>query len=341
MKEPEPRPEDLDISLEELNRKRQPGYRKDAEAEAFLHNMNRALQVLEAPLCQNYPIEHPFIFIFGLPRSGTTLISQLLAHGLKVSYINNLAARFWLAPIHGIRLARNVLGEEKQISFRSNYARTGPPGDIHEFGYFWRYWLKKETLADVVFVKEREEQIDWKGLRRVLSTIQREFDKPWVAKNVLGAYHVEKLKHVLGKVLFVYIERDPLDVAVSILEARKKYYTDPNTWWSYTPVEFHLLKDLDYWHQIGGQIYFLRRYYNRQIAAIGEANVVRVHYEQMCRHPASVLQQVQERLEQQFGYELPCDLEPPEAFPLRHYESRNEEKQRFAKIIEAFHRTYD
>jgi len=50
MNKPELRPEDLDISLEELNRKRQPGYRKDAETEAFLRNMNRALQALEGPL---------------------------------------------------------------------------------------------------------------------------------------------------------------------------------------------------------------------------------------------------------------------------------------------------
>lgn len=340
MSKPPLRPEELDISLEDLNRKRQPGYRKDTETEAFLRRMNQALQALEAPLYRDYPIEHPFIFIFGLPRSGTTLISQLLAHGLDAGYINNLAARFWLAPLHGIRLARNVLGNQKQISFRSNYARTAPPGDIHEFGYFWRHWLKKETLADVVFVKEREAQIDWPALRRVLSTIQREFGKPWVAKNVLGAYHVEKLKHLLDKVLFVYIERDPLDVAVSILEARKKYYTDLNTWWSYTPVEFHLLKDLDYWQQIAGQIYFLRRYYHAQIAAIGEDQVVRVQYEQMCQRPASVLEQVQERAHQLFGYDLKRDLEPPERFPLRRYEDREEEKRRFARTIEAFQEKY-
>ena len=34
-------------------------------------------------------IDHPFVFVLGLPRSGTTLTSQLLAYCLDAGYVNN------------------------------------------------------------------------------------------------------------------------------------------------------------------------------------------------------------------------------------------------------------
>ena len=75
-------------------------------------------------------------------------------------------------------------------------------------------------------------------MRSVLARIQQEFDKPMVFKNIFGSYHLSKLKEILESVVYVYIERDPLDSAISILQARQKYYSDLNTWWSYSPIEY-------------------------------------------------------------------------------------------------------
>ena len=47
---------------------------------------------------QNYPI----IFIVGVPRSGTTLLSQLLIEHLDIGYINNHIAKYWMAPLHSL-----------------------------------------------------------------------------------------------------------------------------------------------------------------------------------------------------------------------------------------------
>jgi hypothetical protein len=60
------------------------------------------------------------VFVLGVPRSGTTLTSQLLAYCLDAGYVNNAAARFWLAPVHGIRLARLIAGDRGERSFRSD-----------------------------------------------------------------------------------------------------------------------------------------------------------------------------------------------------------------------------
>jgi LPS sulfotransferase NodH len=322
--------------FEDLYTERRGPYVKDPGGEEFLERLNEYLRPRELELYRDLDIEHPFVFVVGLPRSGTTLLSQVLAYCLDAGYVDNFAARFWLAPVHGIRLARLIAGDAEPVSFESDYARTRSLHDIHEFGYFWRFWLKKETFEDVVHARERESEIDWPGLRLTLANVQHELGNAFVAKNMLGAYHMPKLRDVLRQVVYVYVERDPLDVCVSILDARRKYYDDPATWWSYVPVEYPLLKDRDPWEQVAGQAHYLARFYERAFAEVGQDSVVRVTYERLCRDPASVLAAVQERAEDAYGYRIGERQPPPAEFPLRTHGDRAAERERFAGLLAAF-----
>ena len=314
--------------FDDLYAGRKGAYVKDESAERFLEQLNDYLAPRELDLYEDREIEHSFVFVLGLPRSGTTLLSQLLAYCLDAGYVNNFAARFWRAPVHGIRLARLIAGEAEEPSFESHYARTKSLLDIHEWGYFWRFWLRKHSFDDVVHAREREEDIDWAGLRLSLANVQHEFGKPFVAKNMLGAYHLPRLRRELGPVLYVLIERDELDAAVSILDARRKYYDDPRAWWSYIPPEYPQLKDLDEWEQIAGQVHYLARFYDQALAEVGEDAVVRVTYEQLARDPAGVLAAVAERA----GAGI--RQRPPAEFPFRTHADRAEDKERFAALLE-------
>jgi hypothetical protein len=314
--------------FDELYSERRGPYAKDPGAEDFLGELNEYLQPRELELYRDLDIEHTFVFVVGLPRSGTTLLTQVLAYCLDAGYVNNFAARFWLAPVHGLRLSRLIAGDAEPVSFESDYARTRSLLDIHEFGYFWRHWLRKHTFEDVVHAHEREDEIDWPGLRLTLANVQHELGKPLVAKNMLGAYHMPRLREVLERVVWVYVERDLLDVCVSILDARRKYYDDPRTWWSYVPVEYPQLRDLDEWEQIAGQAHYLERYLERELESVGEDAVVRVTYEQLVREPADVLEEVAIRAGARIAQQ------PPESFPFRTRDGRDEDKQHFAALLD-------
>jgi hypothetical protein len=322
-------------SFEELSRERQGPYAKDEDDERFLERLNDDLHARELALYQDVEIERPFVFVIGVPRSGTTLTSQLLAYCLDAGYVNNAAARFWLAPVHGIRLARLIAGERGERSFRSDYARTDGLLDIHEFGYFWRHWLLKRTFDDVVHAGEREREIDWEGLRRTLANVQHELGRPFVAKNVLAAHHVAKVTEVLGPVVWVLVERDPLDACVSILDARTRYYADPRTWWSYVPPEYPRLKDLDESEQIAGQVHYLTKLYERRLAEVDPACVVRLSYETMCAEPAAALEAVRSSASGAYGHDLALREPPPESFPVSRHDDRGEDKERFGRLLAA------
>jgi LPS sulfotransferase NodH len=315
--------------------RRKGGYTKDAGDERFIRELNEYLEPRERELYGDAEITAPFVFVLGLPRSGTTLLSQLLAYCLDVGYIDNVTARFWLAPVHGLRLSRGLLGRETlRPAFESDYARTSDLRGIHEFGYFWRHWLRKESFADVAHARDREDEIDWAGLRHTLANMQEELGgRPFTAKNVLASYHLPRLRAELGQVVYVYVERDPLDVAVSILDARRKYYSDPNTWWSYMPPEVEELAGLDHWEQIAGQVHYLARFFERALPEAGEDVVVRTTYEALCRDPRGVLDEVTGRSREAHGAEIGVTADPPATFPFRTHADRSEEKERFRVLL--------
>lgn len=319
----------------EFNRQRTDKYHKDQSEEDFLTGFNRYLRERERQLYGDYPITHPFLFVFGPPRSGTTLLTQLIAHGLDVGYINNLMARFWMAPVHGIRFSKAVLDSHSEISFQSDYAHTENLGDIHEFGYFWRNLLQIHSMDDIVHVKEQEEAIDWGDVRTVLANILQEFGKPMVFKNIYGAYYLQRLQQELGPVIGICIERDELDDAVSILRAREEYYGDPNVWWSYTPPEYDQLKDLDYHRQIAGQIHYLKRFYEQEIARMGTERVAVIQYEDLCRNPGGVLEKIIAIADEVYNFHLERAVDVPEQFTFRTYTDQEAEKRKFKQAFES------
>lgn len=326
----------LQETLQLLNTQRRENYLKPPSDENFLAELNQELHAWEVSTYQDFPENYPSIFVFGVPRSGTTLLGQLVAYCFDVGYINNLSARFWLAPVSGIRLSKILLGDEKIARFESHYATTKGLSAIHEFGYFWRYWLKKESLADFVHAREYEHTLDWPLLKRTLLNIQHEFGKAVAFKNLFGAYHIERFLQLLDKSLFVYIERDPVDNAISILKAREKFYRDTRLWWSTVPLEYEQLKDLPPLEQIGGQVYYLQQFYKRQFEAVSYERIVKITYQELCESPSQVLSKIQADVERYFGYKLPLALEPPAQFQYRRHLDNPELSEAFRRVITNF-----
>ncbi len=321
-----------------LNEERSASYKKDERSEDFLKGFNSYLAEREEAEYEERPIHFPFIFVVGAPRSGTTLLSQVIAHGLYVSYIDNLAARFFLAPLHGMRFSRSVFGEKAHTDFSSHYSSTQELSDIHEFGYFWRELLEKRSFDDITYCKEREEQIDWERVRKVLGTMQQEAGRPMIFKNIMGGYHMPRFQKELGKVLFIHIVREERDAAVSILGAREKYNKDLRTWWSYQPLEYEDLKDRDPYEQVAGQVHCLRRFYKKEMGELPEQNRLETSYEALCKDPKGVLKTVKEKAEGMSEPEISLASEIPEEFPFSAYKEQERERfdAAFQKIREAF-----
>lgn len=273
------------------------------EDQAFLLDLNRNLVTLEMQLRENhYASEHPNIFILGLPRSGTTLLSQILFNHLSIACVNNLMARFWDVPLCGAFLSKIVLKDTKSNSYLSSYATTHQITDPHEFGYFWRKHFLCEDITSS-YPPERADKINWENIRTIIYNMNRILDKGLVLKNLeIAGYYLERFLAIFPRSIYIHIERNPLDTAVSIAKARLEFYNNLNSWWGIYPLEYGKLKDEPYEMQIAGQIYYLTKMYCENIQRANSERIITVNYQDLCKRPNVLLDKLIELCRKLYSY---------------------------------------
>lgn len=266
---------------------RRASYLPDTQDERFWLNLNELLQA--KPDLTSRP-RYPIIFAAGAPRSGTTFLAQTLCQYIDSTHVDNVGAKFWLAPVLGLKLSKKLFNEkEADISFRSEFGRT-TGADIHGFHYFWIHHLRLDQSGSL-FESLETRGIDPTIVRGHLAAMTDEAQKTLIMKGYYPSYFMPWFQqHVPGSV-FVLIRRNPLDQARSIYRVRQAYMTSMSDWWSMLPPEIDELRDLSPEEQIAGQIFGLRRMYARQLARKDIA-ATWVDYEELLKDPATCLQRI-------------------------------------------------
>jgi len=224
----------------------------------FMTDLNLALVDLEQSHSV-YGKPEEFFFVVGAPRSGTTLLTQMLAYCYDMGYITNIAARFYMAPVIGCKVSEHILGDPHEcIQFWSRYANTMNPGDIHEFCWFWRNLF---LMDDPGAIPDGLSTVSFNATRRHLLSLSEHFRKPIVMKGVYPAYVRSQIDVMLhSNTVWVNIERDPLDCCCSIERAMHNKGVD---WFGWYPPQriYDRLKDLSLRERIAGQVAYFRSFY--------------------------------------------------------------------------------
>jgi len=285
-------------------------YAKDAGRESFLERLNSQLAPANDAEYRDLQERFPTLQIIGVPRSGTTLLSQLLSAHLDVGYVDHVVAAFWQAPLYGIRLSQQLLNGVRPTGFTSEYGRTTEIHDPHEFGYFWRYLLGHDDLSEV---EAATAVVDWQRVQRVITNMCDEIGRPFVFKSFLLTWHMLEFQAVLPRTCFVWVKRDPLDAAMSILRFREAFAGSRDTWVSMKPRSYAELSEQPRAYQVAGQVYDIEQTIRANVAGAAPGTVLEVEYEQLCRQPAAVLEDCRVLLGRN-GFEPDPIGKPPNGF---------------------------
>jgi len=291
-------------------------YRKDPGRDKLLAELNELLLPIQMRLEADLKGPRlPVVLIVGAPRSGTTLVSQLLAQSEAFGYVNNFVARFWLAPAVGARIeaALGMKDQSERSSFVSEYGVTQGWTSPHEFGYFWSYWfdLGQEThkLTEVELAS-----VDGETLARRIASLEEFYARPMCFKNnTWCTFQADWLTRLLPKALFIVCRRDPIFVAQSLLIARRKRLGTERAWWSVRPSSYGRLLELDWWEQIAAQVLEIEREMNEALAAVPAEQKIEVDYQSFCAHPGSLIDALRRPLADA-GLSLKVERELPTSF---------------------------
>lgn len=249
---------------------------------------NRALMIQERRLIGRHRVPGaPVIFIVGVPRSGTTLLYQLMARHLEVVYITNAVARYWLAPLWALQRRAT----EVRIDLSSDLGRSDGDAAPHEFGWFWQYHAP--AAASHHLTESELDAFDWDFIAAELEAIAGWAGRPLVLKSLPAVdYHIPRFARELPGSVFVHIERDPRFTAQSLLESRRKRYGDESTWWSIRPRDLDAWSDRDPVEQVAHQIEDVSRHIKEGLAAVPADRSISLHYEQLVEDPRAEMEKI-------------------------------------------------
>ncbi len=273
--------------------------------QGILQEINQSLAIVEHKHIQQFDSPKlPVIFVVGAPRSGTTVLTQLLLSAFQIGYVNNIIAKFWKAPYMGCVLAKSLKQNQQKLNIgtKSNYGFTNEYEGPHEFGYFWQRWFRYDDSHQIEGDKIGEEEV--KILQQEVAAMESVFEAPMLFKNPAAlSLNIDFLSKVFPTSIFIYIHRERFFNAQSLLLGREKYGNSRSDWFSVKPIEYAWLKDKSVEEQIAGQTYYTQKRIEDCLRGLPEKRQLTIAYESFCEQPLQYLQKV-ESLLQLSGYSL-------------------------------------
>ncbi len=280
------------------------------------------------------PLAQTPVFILGAPRCGSTLLYQLLVERFDFGYISNIHCKFHGAP----SLAERVFGPGgrsggSSSSYSSDHGRVSGWDAPSECGDYWyRFFRRKPQYVPLSGVR-LSSLID---LRRSVRAMGVAMGRPVLFKNLPCALRLEPIREALPESLFMVVNRDWMETAHSILEARMRLYGDYGEWFSVEPPGMDALRKRPAHEQVVEQIHAVHRLIDKERAAASD-RFLDVDYDALCRDTGAVLEEIGAFLESK-GAALGVRGHVPPSFPKR--TSRRIDESVYGNLREYLERAY-
>jgi hypothetical protein len=231
----------------------------------------------------------PACFVLGPPRSGTTLLYELMITRYRFAYLSNLAHRFYLTPVTGTFLGRRGI-QQWQGGFESNYGHIEGWAAPNEGGWIWNRWFPEESYLD----DARAAALPVETIRNTVRAISRVLDAPFLNKNVMHSVHMRLLDAVFPGCVFVHLRRDPAENIRSILRARANEGGPAlrEDWWSVKPRVWQRYRGDSHAIQAAAQVLYTHRDICEDAAKLGEERRIEVDYSVLCSDPRGTLDEI-------------------------------------------------
>lgn len=169
-------------------------------------------------------------FIVGPPRSGTTLLYELVVTQFECAYLTNLAKRLFRVPVAATWLARKDM-RDRRGSFDSKFGELEGRAAPSEAGRVWRFWMPYAAPYNADLPGISPDRI-----RRKIGAMTKIAGRPMVFKNPILQSDIPRILELFPSAVFIHINRDWADNARSLVELRKvKTPTDDTGWVSLRP----------------------------------------------------------------------------------------------------------
>lgn len=257
-------------------------------------------------------LEFAPVFIIGPPRTGSTLLYQLLVRRYRFCYFSNLLNRFPGAPLALAKLSKPFGGFDAGDDFNSRYGDTWGWHSPSQGRECWTAWLPEspnaiEPQAVPTAAKRR--------IRANVGAMQRICDRPFINKWPPNSVRVRLLEDIFPEALFLRISRATRPTVLSILRGRKDLCQRGSGWFSVKPPGYReIMQQRDPEEQAAWQIAMIEQAIDADVNVVGADRFFQVHYEDLTSRPREVLDMIAAFYQRATGIALRKRCEVPHRF---------------------------
>lgn len=230
--------------------------------------------------------QHP-VFVVGLPRSGTTLVYELIVQAFDVAYFTRAYAYSYGLPNITTRMMHRY-SRTPVPRYTSNYGRIPGWRSPAENHVFWERWIRSRGQLGHYLPPGITSANRLAAARQSVASITAIAGRPFVFKDVYLAMSPVALLEFFPNARIILVERDFDAVCASVLQARMKHKA--GTWWSVRPPFYREMMDKDDVEKTAYQCTRAKQLMDREFAGIPAANCLRVSYDEICSDPLEVLE---------------------------------------------------
>ena len=224
------------------------------------------------------------IFILGAPRSGTTLLYQLLVEAFEVGWLANAHAAD-ATDVSRIEREQRPRAARTPSDWESTHGATAQPWGPSELEAFWYRFFPRtpHQAGHDAATPERT-----RALRAAVRLFADACAAPVVFKNVFHSLRVPVLAQALPEARFLLIERELDANARSLLVGRLRR-GDANAWWSARPDGAEQVDDASPATQVVWQVTTMDAVARHDLAALEPDRSLIVTYDSLCADPHALL----------------------------------------------------
>jgi hypothetical protein len=220
------------------------------------------------------------IFILGAPRTGSTLLYQLLIRTFELPYVSNLTnEHFATTPIVGL-LVQSPLIRYEEIGFDSTFGKVAGLLQPSEGSAVLHHWFgggHPSQLTSADFMSDRESHFV-----RTVTCARAALGKPLLIKNAWNCFRIASLARALPDAWFIWTRRDLADAAKSDLHARYATKGSAVQWNSATPANWRELCLRPYVEQVVENQFEFNRAIERDLRREAPERWAQTWYENVC-----------------------------------------------------------
>lgn len=235
----------------------------------------------------------PVIFVLGIQRTGSTIVSQFIADTFPFFPVGNFSTLFRKASYLPYKLFAHLYKQGRKKNYKNFYGiSTGifTIGDAYEF---WDQWFGKDHYNVPEEISEDEIQ----SLRNHLTDIYRACQKPLITKNNRNSLLLESFYRIFPNAFFIIVDREPLPLIRSTIRASKDFFGAGKHLWGLKPYpDFDPGKFENITEAATVQYLELNKQIKRQAEQIPKDAYIQINYEDFCDAPKDVQQKIIDKI---------------------------------------------